>query len=129
MSDERSPLERRWIEADARDAVIDRVNDGTEKALFGESAIAEINRQVNQTSKEEIVIDVLTMIDTLQHNKRYGTYWMPSFSRPECSTDRRYIRRRARRCGVKFMTLPGAPRLYVLMMGRPNVAYKRREVR
>lgn len=71
---------------------------------------------------EDVLQDVVAMIEKLQQDKKYESYLLPV---PLIgSTDRRYIRRRARRCGVKFATFNSSPRFYMLMMGTQSEEYK-----
>ncbi len=62
-----------------------------------------------------IMDDVLAMVEALQADRKYGPYTLyMRITKDTATTDRRYMRRRARRTGLRFFTIHGRPRIYVL---------------
>lgn len=80
-----------------------------------EAAWTDVN-----TAGEELIEDIQKMMSIMQASKAHGPYAVyvhPSALGLFLSSDRRYIRRRARRLGVRFRTIPNThPRVYELQL-------------
>ena len=88
-----------------------------------------MNAWNDDLSEPEVLDDVLQMLAMLQADVQFGPYSIvvaPEFLGLLVSTDRRYIRRRARRLGIRFTTQNSRPRLYILDLESRNAETNRR---